>query len=307
MASILVNMMHHAGIKAYFTWIGTRDIPYSYSVTPSPLVDNHMIATYMNGDKTYFLDATAQYSPFEFPSSMIQGKEALVALSDTTYRIIKVPEIVRGKNALIDTSFFKIDNGVVTGSGKVSLSGFVKVINTYRLTTTSEKDKKDYLNYMLGRGSNKFSLEKYTIQNLQDLDKPIQIDYSFKVPDYYRNIGGEIYFNMNLDKTYNGDIIDKTRKLPMENEFKYSHHSVSVLEIPANYQLEHLPENDSFSNEVFGYSIKYRPEKDKIIMEKEFFVDYLLLEQQDFEKWNEVVKKLSEAYSESIILKNKEV
>ncbi|MBW3546439.1 MAG: transglutaminase-like domain-containing protein, partial [Bacteroidetes bacterium] len=51
MASILVNMMQHAGIKGYFTWIGTRDIPYSYSELPSPLVDNHMIATYISNGR----------------------------------------------------------------------------------------------------------------------------------------------------------------------------------------------------------------------------------------------------------------
>lgn len=307
MSSILVNMMHLAGIEGYFTWIGTRDIPYAYTETPTPLVDNHMIATYISGDKTYFLDATSQYSPFDLPSSMIQGKEALVAFNDSVYKIMKVPEISREQNVMNDTAYFSIDDGIVKGKGNLTLTGYAKVFNTYKLTKSNEKDVEIYLTSLLSRGSNKFSLENYTINYLKDLDQPIKIDYSFNVADYYRAVGKEIYFNMNMDKTFNGELIDKIRTLPIENEYKYSNKSVSILEIPVNYQLDHLPKDNSFSNEVFGYSIKYKPEKGKIIMQKEFFLNYLLLQPENFEKWNEVVKKLSEAYSESIILKQNDV
>ena len=34
MASILTAMNRAAGIPAYFTWLGTRDLPYTFSGTP---------------------------------------------------------------------------------------------------------------------------------------------------------------------------------------------------------------------------------------------------------------------------------
>ena len=307
MASILVNMMQQAGIEAYFTWIGTRDIPYDYSEMPSPLVDNHMIATYINGGQYYFLDATAQYSPFEFPSSMIQGKQALVALNEQEYQIVRVPEVPKEKTVVFDSSFFRLEKGMVKGAGQSSISGFAKVFNAYRLNRRDEKETQKYLSKLLSRGSNKFFLGSYQIENLQDLDKPLGIGYTFSVSDYYREIGDEIYFNLNMDKPFHGDFIDKERTLPIENEFKYTNRQVSVVEIPDGYQLQYLPKNDSFSNEVFGYSIKYRPEKGKITLEKELFVNYLLLQPQEFACWNEGIKKLGEAYSETIILEKKGV
>ena len=48
MANLIVSMLKIANIKAYHTWIGTRDLPYKYSEVPTPLVDNHMIATYID-------------------------------------------------------------------------------------------------------------------------------------------------------------------------------------------------------------------------------------------------------------------
>ena len=307
MASILVNMMHHAGIDAHFTWIGTRDIPYNYTDIPTPLVDNHMIATYKGKDTYYFLDATAQYSPFELPSSMIQGKEALIALNEKEHKIIKVPEIGRDINVINDTSYYRLEKGIVKGKGHTTLSGYHKVFSTYRLQRTNEKEVKEYLTSYLGRGSNKFFLDQYKVQNLQNLDKPTRIEYDFSVADYYREIGNEIYFNMNMDKTFQGELIDKDRKLPMENEFKCTNRIVSVLEIPAQYKLEHLPKNESYSNDIFGFTIQYKPEKGRIVMYKEWYVNYLLLQPQNFVQWNEAIKKLSEAYSETIILKRTDV
>src|ERR1041385_3954045 len=79
MASITTTMLHLAGIKtAYLTWIGSRGIPYKYTEVPSPLVDNHMICTYISEGKYYFLDATGRNTPFGTPSAFIQGKQALI-------------------------------------------------------------------------------------------------------------------------------------------------------------------------------------------------------------------------------------
>ena len=54
MASLIVTMLKVAGVKSYRTWIGTRDLPYKYSQVPTPLVDNHMIATYIAADGQYY-------------------------------------------------------------------------------------------------------------------------------------------------------------------------------------------------------------------------------------------------------------
>jgi transglutaminase-like putative cysteine protease len=45
-SSILYEMLKVAGLKGHLTWIGTREIPYSYTDVPTPIVDNHMILSY---------------------------------------------------------------------------------------------------------------------------------------------------------------------------------------------------------------------------------------------------------------------
>src|SRR5450432_1202011 len=79
MASILTVMLNTASVPAYYTWIGTRDLPYRYSETPTPIVDNHMICTIRLGDRYIFLDATDPECVFGMPSAGIQDKQAMVS------------------------------------------------------------------------------------------------------------------------------------------------------------------------------------------------------------------------------------
>ncbi|WP_187696449.1 hypothetical protein, partial [Xanthovirga aplysinae] len=72
---------------------------------------------------------------------------------------------------------------------------------------------------------------------------------------------------------------------------------------PHGYQMEYLPESVNFSNELIGFSIQYFSEGNVIKQEKSIYVNYLLLDLNDFEKYNEVISQLSAAYRESLILK----
>lgn len=93
MANITTTMLKMAGIPAYLTWIGTRSIPYRYAEVPCPMADNHMICTYMIDGTYYFLDATGKDTPLGTPTSMIQGKEAMIGLGAGKFEIITVPAV----------------------------------------------------------------------------------------------------------------------------------------------------------------------------------------------------------------------
>ncbi|QSE98730.1 DUF3857 domain-containing protein [Fulvivirga lutea] len=306
MATIVINMLHEAGVEAYFTWIGTRDIPYKYSEYPSPMVDNHMIATYKNGDRYYFLDATSQYSSFELPSAMIQGKEALIALDNETFEIKTVPVIDKEVNLRQDSISFQLENGSVKGSGLASLHGYPKVYNSYRMVKSSKQEVDDYLVNILQKGSNKFFIDDYTIKNLDDLDTPIEVKYQFRVQDYYREIGDKIYFNMNLDRSITNEIIDEDREQPREFNFKLTNKNTSVLNLPDGYKINRMPENAKFDSEVFGFNINYEVVDNKVILHRTYYINELLIMPEHFDQWNEAIKKLNDAYRAVLILEKTE-
>jgi transglutaminase-like putative cysteine protease len=305
MASLIVNMMELAGIRGYYTWIGTRDIPYPYTKFPTPMVDNHMIATYISPEGNYYyLDATSNHTPFGLPSSMIQGKEALIGKSPGEYEVKVVPVIPKEVNATVDSVYLAIRATEVEGKGSMSLDGYSMVFAGYRLDRVEKEATEKYVAQLAGKGNNKFYLDTFSLTGLVNRDEPTHIDYDFRIGDYFQRIGNEIYVNMNLNKDrYNDFINTKMRQTPLENDYKYVKEEIVVLEIPEGYAVDYLPPDVGHQGRTLGINVDYESDDKHVTMRKTFYVDFLLMLPSQFQEWNESVTQLSEAYKESIILK----
>jgi hypothetical protein len=307
MASIITTMLKYAGIKAYLTWIGTRDIPYTYAQVPAPFSDNHMIATYISPDgKYYFLDGTGKNAAIDMPTSMIQGKEALIGKTEKDFEVVKVPEMPKETNLYADTANLFIIDNTLKGHGSASCTGYDKIRVSYQMQNYTEEDKLKIIKGYVQKGSNKFSVDSIKYSNLFEREKLLLLNYKFKLPDYLKINGNEMYLNMNLDKSWQGDLIDiAERTSPREMDHKFINKHVTVIEIPAGYTVTYIPESTKYENIEFGYEMKYFQMGNKLYLQKQLYIDVLVIELSDFEEWNKMIKQLNKAYNESIIIKKK--
>ena len=220
MANLIVNMLRLAGIKGYHAWIGTRDLPYLYSRIPTPLVDNHMIAVYIGGDnRYYYLDATSDHTPFGLPSSMIQGKETLIGIDENKYEVKTIPEISKERNVMVDSVAIQLDGDQIVGKGMTSLGGYPKVFGSYALDRAGTDEIKRSVTRLIGKGSNKFYLDDYSLAGVSNRDVRTTIDYSFRIGDYFQKIGDELYVNLNLNKDHYNDFINVAARIsPKERD-----------------------------------------------------------------------------------------
>lgn len=307
MANLIVDMLSLAGVKAYHTWIGTRDIPYKYTELPTPMVDNHMIATYVAPDGKYiFIDGTSSHTPFGFPSSMIQGKEALISFGPDKYEVKTVPIISSSQNLVTDTMKLRIEGRDIVGSGHSSYSGFAKVFSGYDFDKADPDDVKAKVRRYVGKGSNKFSLDKYEIKDLLNNDRRTRVEYEFKLPDYFQTVGDETYVNLSLSKDFFNNYIEpKDRKTPKENDYQFQTIDVTELTIPADMKIDYLPPDAKYTGGPLSYEITYQQSGEKVIYTRKMTVNDLLLMPESFPKWDEAVKSISEAYREALVLKKK--
>ncbi|GAB3234352.1 hypothetical protein GCM10027346_23140 [Hymenobacter seoulensis] len=308
MANLLHEMLRMAGVRSYRTWIGTRDLPYHYADLATPGVDNHMITTYEPRPGEYvFLDATSKYTPYGMPSWMIQGKDALLALDATTCKVVSVPEMERSRNRAVDSSVVVLDGATgLRGTGRLALSGYTKVRQAYALDGLDQHEEGKVVKNMLERGNNKFFVDKYTVQHLDARDQPLVVDYQYRLQDYVQRIDDEVYVNLNLDQAYAADRLDPAkRRLARTNDYFHTNRIRTEFEVPAGYEVSYLPADVKGQDQVLGFAIRYERKGNKIIQEKEVYVNYLLLEPAQFAQWNGVVDKLNAAYRDAIILKRK--
>ncbi|HET9055960.1 MAG TPA: DUF3857 domain-containing protein [Chitinophagaceae bacterium] len=305
MSSILTTMLNKAGVTAYYTWIGTRDLPYKYTKVPTTIVDNHMISTIKLGDKYIFLDGTDPFCPFGMPPYAIQDKEALVMINENEYKVLTVPVMEKEKNIYIDSTIIELSDKTLKGSISINMQGYFTEILNSTLTYTDEKNIKEQLKIYFNRGSNKFTIDSISIGNRSDKNKN-RLLATFSLQDYAKKIGDEYFINMNLLKLFEHQEIDyPKRKSPIEFSFLYTKKYITVFKIPDGYKITYLPKSKSYHNEIWGFDLTYEQTESKVIVTYQFNNDHLLLTPDKFELWNKVLEQLLPMYKESVSLSKK--
>ncbi len=303
-SSILHEMLKIAGLNGNLTWIGTRKIPYKYTEVPTPIVDNHMILSYSDKENTYFLDATGRYLSYNFPSSFIQGKEALIANGEGKFKIKKVPVMPSENNALIDSSYIHIVNENIVGNSKTEISGYKKVNFFFDLEEQNTESKtREFYNIKLQKGSNKFLIKKLNEVNKYKYDTAFVVKYDFTINQYIKKLGDEMYINMNLNQKLSEFKTDKDRKYAIKYDYKDYYNFNTTLNIPEGYTVNYIPENIDISNDYVSFKITYDVEESQIIYSNSIKLDFLTLNILQQKEVNDLIKKAEKSYKEIVILK----
>lgn len=304
MASLLTALLQLSGVKAYFTWIGTRDIPYDYTDVPLPIADNHMICAIDINSKWIFLDGTDPNCIFGYPSGFIQGKQALIGISADEYKLVRVPEGEADKSTIVDSTFITLTEKGISGNSSVYYNGYFGIDVNDNLLYKDARDTKDYVKSRMGKASNKFILGNYAVKTLSAEKQLVNITASFEVPDYSKKIADELYINLNLEKMFNpGSIIDTAkRKIGLEHDFRYYIKQYTILDVPAGYKIAYLPKNFAVDNDVLGFSIQYTKQDNRVIACQEMRNKSLLMQPAQFNGWNNAVKQILTQYKEQLVL-----
>ncbi|WP_299156664.1 DUF3857 domain-containing protein [uncultured Tenacibaculum sp.] len=302
-SSILFKMLEIAGLKGNLTWVGTRSIPYSYKEVPTPIVDNHMILTYENNGKTYFLDATGRYVKLGIPTSFIQGKEVLISYGDK-FKVKKVPIIAAQSNAVIDSTYIKVLDNNIIGNSKTTISGYPKINYFQELENENSQSKlKEFYNWKLKKGNNKFLIKNFKEIDKYNYDEDFVVNYSFEIDNYFKKLGDEIYFNLNLNKELSKFKTEKKRKTEKEFDYKKYYSFYTVLEIPEGYKVDYLPENVLVSNKLMRCNISFQLKENKIIYNQVIELNFLTLNLEEQKEVNKQIEKIEKSYKEIIVLK----
>lgn len=305
MSSLITAMANYAGIKnVSISWIGTREIPYSYNELATPSVDNHMIAVYKNNDRYYFLDATNKFTRFGIPTAFIQGKQALIYGKDQ-YTIVDVPITSAVDNSAIDEAEFKIDGDKLIGTGKLTLMGYNRSIILDQLNYASGNDRQDFMTKLMLKGNNKYRLINYSEENLEDRDKPYIIRSKFDIDNYLVRVDHDIYLGLCVDKRFVELLLDDDRQWKFDLNFVANSTSSYTLEIPKGYTIKYMPENFTIDNDLFYVNTVYSVKDNKINVAIEIFSKKIVIEKSDFTLWNNTIKKMKRNFNETLILTQK--
>ena len=305
MASIISAMAKYANVpNVTIAWIGTREIPYSYSELSTPAVDNHMIAVFKNAEEYIFLDGTDKETRYGIPTAFIQSKEAMIS-ENGKYKILNVPTVSADKNEIKEFVKLKIINDKIIGSGKNEYIGYNRSSVLSQIGDVTNKTRFEMIKSLVLKGNNKFTLKDFTEQNQTDRDKPYEVNYNFELENYVIKVDKEMYVNMFLDKYFETLTIESDRVAKFDFDYLTSYKTQYQLEIPINYSLKYKPENFSLDNELMKANFSYEIKNNILFLDIAISEKKLILDKDKFELWNETIKKIKSNYSETLILLEK--
>ncbi|WP_298139606.1 DUF3857 and transglutaminase domain-containing protein [Flavobacterium sp.] len=301
MANLLNEMLKYANLESSLTWIGTRYKPYTYQEVPTPQVDNHMITNLVIEGKNYFLDATDKFCPFPMPTSHIQGKEALIG-KDNKFSIEKVPVIEASENKTVLNLDLKIDGNTIKGTTLAKIYGYAKSELLNLLSNFTQKQNEIWKD-VVNASNSKIILEPVELLKNDYQDQPSKASFNLKIEDVIKDVNGKLLLKPIIILPLKELLVDvEKRKFPVEKEYKFLYEIQYQYEIPNEYKVEFLPDNFKNETDFASVDIQYKVQKNLIIVNQTVASKTLLLQKNDFDKWNSFIKELNKQYNQSLIL-----
>ena len=303
MANLLTEMLKLNGFDAHMTWIGTKHIPYDYSV-PSLCVDNHCISTVYLGGKSYFLDATEKYVPFGQYAYRIQGKEALIEKGEN-YEVIKVPVADKAQNKILTQASFVLQDNILKGHLKITFSGEERTgFHQYFQDLPAER-KKEFLQNVLEFGNDNLVAANVKTSDLTNREIPVVIEGDIDLSNNIIRDEKEVYAGIDFfPRKLTSYIPDEKRMAPYEFNGIYTIEDEIELNIPG-YKVKDLPETINQQATDYGFNGSYTQQGSKILLKKLLTINTGTIKKNDFTNWSDFLKKLKD-FNNNIVVVEKD-
>lgn len=302
MANLMTEMLKLAGLEAYMTWIGTRHIPYDYTL-PALCVDNHCISTVVIGGKEYYLDGTEKYIPFGDYAWRIQGKEVLIGKGDK-YDVKKVPLMDKDKNKMLTQTSFQLKDDKLTGHVKVTLTGEQRTNFHQFYHDLPNDDKKKMIQRFLEFGNRNLVVNNVKTSDLNNREIPVIVEGDIDLSNYIITEDNELYVGIDFfPEDLRGFIPDKDRQQDYALHSAYVSQDETELVLPAGYKIASLPAAINEKADDYEASGSYTQKDNKVIFNKTLSFNTGRIRKADFENWKAFTKKLKDFNSNLILIK----
>jgi hypothetical protein len=302
MANLMTEMLKLAGLDAYLTWIGTRHLPYDYSL-PSLCVDNHCISTVIIDGKEYYLDGTEKYIPFGDYAWRIQGKEVLIGKGDK-YDVKKVPVMNKDENKILTQTSFQLKDNVLTGHVKVTLTGEKRTSFHQYYHDLPNDDKKKLVQRFLEFGNKNLVVSNVITSDLGNREIPVTIEGDIDLSNYIITEDKEVYAGIDFfPKDLSGIIPEKDRQQDYALHAAYVMQDETELVLPAGYKVISKPAAINAKTDDYEVSGSYTEKDNKVIFKKTLSFNTGRIRKADFENWKSFANKLKDFNSNLILIK----
>lgn len=300
---LLITMLKEAGIDAWPVLIPTRD---SYNLDESfpSMLFNHCIVAARLGDRTVFMDPTAETCSFGDLPAGDQNRNVLI-FTPEKYLIEQTPLFPASRNTARQRLRLALNpDESVSGEKIVETSGIYDQAQRYWFLYTQPELVEQTLKTKVQDISVGGSLSSYAIENLQDLQAPVVLRYSFSGPEYLTSAGPLrlmprlAYFDASI-------VAQDQRRYPIDSGILDTKEQESRIELPAGMTVRYLPSSTHEDNQWFSFDVGYDQEKNTIRFSQRLVLKATTIPVEDYGTFKLLCEKLAKTVKQSIVLEQR--
>ncbi|MDI6758248.1 MAG: DUF3857 domain-containing protein [Candidatus Omnitrophota bacterium] len=302
-AVLLVSMLREAGFSAWLVLIPTKDCNNLNEDFPAVFF-NHCIAALSFRNEIVFLDPTAETCSFGDLPSADQGRRVLI-FNDDGYKICQTPLYQAKHNLLRQDLKIKINKDETIDARKDILShGIYDQGQRHWLLYTQPELIQEALNEKIQETSIGAKLMDYKITNLDNLNLPLTLNYSFKGPEYW-TAAGNLRILPQLSYLDSSVTAKEKRNFPVDFGVLDAKEINLTLEIPEGFVIKYLPENAVEDTPWYRFMSAYSYKADKIYFKQNFEEKKTVIEKEEYTQFKKSFERLAKKIKQRIVLEAK--
>ncbi|MDD5731235.1 MAG: hypothetical protein PHN57_08960, partial [Candidatus Omnitrophica bacterium] len=299
-AILLVTMFKEAGLVAYPVLISTDKSVNLIPELPATLF-NHCIAALELEDKTVFLDPTAQTCSFGDLPLSDQSRKVL-GFAPGGYKILETPLFPPEHNSIRQELNIKVNkNEGITAEKKNYTRGFFDQAQRYWLLFTQPELIQDTLNSVAQEISIGAKVNKYKIDNLDDLNKPVVLAYDFSGDEFF-TVSGSLRILPQLASVNTALVSKLKRRYPVDLGLLDVKEEYLEIDLPKGLIVKNMPDNLSEESPWSEVKVEYGYKNNKIFFRQETRTKKKIISQSDYAAFKAFLEKAARRAKQRVIL-----
>ena len=298
----LLALLREANVDANPIILSTRSNG-RHPGTPMISKFNNVIIDVKLGEQHIFFDATNKnHTP------------DIVDFENLNHEGLKV-DFANNSGSWINTVEFKVSrktvNGTLTLNGENKLTGTMHVLTTNYEALTHRNQYINALNeeaYLKQFRTDKpgLGIKNYKIENLDDPAMPLFETMDVMIEDNVEETGNLIYFSPLLfEKTKENPFVIENRKYPVDFGYPIEETYRVTIEIPKDYILDKLPQNEKISllDNAASFSFVVSQEENRISVVSKISFQKAVYSVQEYHDLKELFSNVVRKQAEQIVIK----
>ncbi|QQS40470.1 MAG: DUF3857 domain-containing protein [Acidobacteriota bacterium] len=237
---LFLAMARAAGFDARLAMSSSRTNPtFDKSFLSAFLLDSEIVAVKLDGEWKYF-DPSLQHLPFGMLSWELEGQEVLIADEDTP-EWNRIPASRPERSRVTRTLRLRLDaDGGISGTADIEFTGHSAAAIAETLDNmTPEEREAEAKEYAVSRIGSSAAVNRVTIENLREPEKPLVYRFDFTVPDYCESSSRRLFLRPNVFSSDTKPVFTSgSRRNDIFFRYAWSEKDTVQIEIPEGFEIE---------------------------------------------------------------------